>query len=169
MKPTLSNFNPISGKAPAFKIQPKIPGGRLGVAITLIVSGLMLVDYFMETIFIPAQILEVDSPSNRILTDKAAFLAEYNKLSNDIMEVGDVIVLEVSPLSKTVVAYQPQDSLYVYDPRDSIFDFWFIAAGAFLISAFLLIRWNHTNYRFELLMVNLILLSILGLLFFVSR
>jgi hypothetical protein len=169
MKPTLSNFNPISGKAPAFKIQPKIPGGRLGVAITLIVSGLMLVDYFMETIFIPAQILEVDSPSNRILTDKAAFLAEYNILSNDIMEVGDVIVLEVSPLSKTVVAYQPQDSLYVYDPRDSIFDFWFLALGVCLVSIYLLITWNTTKYRFELLMTNLIMLAVLGLLYFVSH
>lgn len=129
----------------------------------------MLVDYFMETIFIPAQILEVDSPSNRILTDKAAFLAEYNILSNDIMEVGDVIVLEVSPLSKTVVAYQPQDSLYVYDPRDSIFDFWFLALGVCLVSIYLLITWNTTKYRFELLMTNLIMLAVLGLLYFVSH
>jgi hypothetical protein len=168
MKPTLSKFNPISGKAPVFKIQPKIPGGRLGVVVTLLVAGLMLVDYFLETKFVPAQVLEVDAPSNRILTDQAAFLAEYTKLSNDLIEVGDVIVLEVSRISKTVVAYQPQGSLFVYNPRDSVFDFWFVAAGAFLISAYLLIRWNKTNYRFELLMVNLILLSILGLLFFVS-
>jgi hypothetical protein len=168
MKPTISKFSPLSSKAPALKIQPRIPGGRIGVVVTLIVAGLMLVDYFLETKFIPAQVLEVDAPSNRILTDKAAFLAEYTKLSNDLMEVGDVIVLELSPISNTVVAYQPQDSLYVYNPRDSIFDYWFVAAGAFLISIYLLIRWNSTQYRFELLMVNLILLSILGLLYFVS-
>lgn len=169
MKPALSKFAPFSGKTTATKIQPKIPGGRFGVMVTLLVSTLMLVDYYMETIFIPAQILEVDSPSNRILTDKAAFLAEYNHLTNDIMEEGDVIVLEVSPLSKTVVAYQPQDSLYVYNPRDSIFDFWFLALGTCIVSLYLLLSWNFTKYRFELLMLNLIMLAVLGLMYFVSH
>jgi len=82
---------------------------------------------------------------------------------------GDVIVLEMSRISNTVVAYQPQGSLFVYVPRQSIFDFWYLALGVCAISIFLLIRWNKTEYRFELLMVNLIMLVVLGLLYFVTR
>lgn len=169
MNPTVSKYTPFSEKPPAVKIQPKIPGGRLGVLVTLLVAGLMLVDYFLDTKFVAAQILEVDSSSNHILTDKGAFLAEYTKLTNDLMEVGDVIVLEVSPLLKTVVAYQPQDSLFVYNPRDSIFDYWYMTLAISIISIYLLIAWEKTKYRFELLMLNLIMLAVLGLLYFVSH
>jgi len=168
MLSTIKNFNnPNENKA--IRIQPKMPGGRLGVIITLLAGVLLMLDYTLETTFAAAKVLDIDRESNRINTEMGAFLAEFNSTLGPRLAEGDVIVLELSKISNTVVAYQPQDSLFVYVPRQSIFDFWYLALGVCIISIYLLVRWNQTEYRFELLMANLIMLVVLGLLYFVTR
>jgi hypothetical protein len=168
----------MTSKLAAFKSkQPKstvipaveLPGGRWAILIPLLISSLLLLDYTMETTFAAAKIISMDTASSQINTEKGSFLAEFPGSLSPHMVEGDVIILELSRITNTVVAYKPQDSIYVFEPRESVFDYWYIAAISGMISLFLLIRWEKTNYRFELLMLNLIMLTILGVTYLISH
>jgi len=141
----------------------------VAVGITFLVGLLLLVDQHLETTFEAAEVIGVDRTSGQIITDKGKFLTDIDLATSEPLDRGDLVVMERSPLTNTVVAYREVDALLVESPREIIFSWWPIPLIMTLISIFLIIRWNHTSYRAELLILNLILLVIISLLYFISH
>lgn len=142
---------------------------RSSVIITFLVGALLLLDQQLETQFVAAPIDHVDKSSNRVVTEKGSFLAEFSSAGASDMITGKLLVMEVSPITNTVVAYKHYDALLVDQPRENIFTYWPITLAMTLLSLFLIIRWIHIQSHFELMVVNLILLVVISILYFVSH
>jgi len=142
---------------------------RIAIIITFLVGALFLIDQQLETTFVAAQIEDLVEESNGIRTEKGSFLAEFPPLDGPRLVVGELVVMEVSPITNTVVAYKKHDALLVETPRENIFSYWPITLAMTLLSGFLIIRWNHIQSHFELLVINLILLAVISVLYFVSH
>lgn len=142
---------------------------RLSVIITFAVGALLLIDQQLETTFVAAPVIAVDGESHQIVTEKGSFLAAYPDNIGPSLSQGDLVVMEVSPLTKTVVAYKKYNALLVDLPRESVFSYWPITALMSLLSLFLIIRWTKIERHFELLVLNLILLVIVTILYLVSH
>lgn len=141
----------------------------IAVGVTFLVGLLLLVDQQLETNFEAAEVVDIDRSSGQVITDKGKFLTDIHLKTSKPLERGDLVVMERSPLTKTVVAYKEVDALLVESPREIIFSWWPLPLIMTLTSVFLILRWNHTIYRAELLTVNLILLVIISLLYFISH
>lgn len=142
---------------------------RSSVIITFLVGALLLVDQQLETQFVAAPIDHIDKSSNRVATEKGSFLAEFSTAGASAMVSGKLLVMEVSPITNTVVAYKHYDALLVDQPRETIFTYWPITLVMTLLSLFLIIRWVQIQSHFELMVVNLILLVVISILYFVSH
>lgn len=142
---------------------------RSGVILTFLVGCLLLVDQQLETVFDAAEILEIDVSSYQVTTAKASFLATYPNQTLQVLEIGMLLEMEYSPITKTVVAYRPFETTIVESPRETIFTYWPITALMTVVSIFLLTQWNSMHKRIELLMLNLILLVIVSVLYFISH
>ncbi len=167
--PSRMNQPPIvpSGKTTKSPLTPFT--SRLAIIITFAVGTLLLIDQHLETIFDAASISEIDRSSRQVDTELGSFLAEFQHKGAPALVKGELLVLELSPITKTVVAYKPYEDLLVYEPRENIFSYWPITLAMTLLSLFLIIKWNHLQRQFELLMLNLILLVITTLLYFISH
>lgn len=142
---------------------------RSSVIITFLVGALLLLDQQLETKFLAAPIDHVDKSTNRVVTEKGSFLAEFSSVSTTTLTSGKLLVMEVSPITNTVVAYKHYDALLVDQPRETIFTYWPITLAMTLLSLFLIIRWVQIKSHFELMLVNLILLVVVSILYFVSH
>lgn len=142
---------------------------RISVIITFLVGAMLLVDQQLESQFVAAPIDHIDKSSNRVTTAKGSFLAEFRSFGGPELEAGELLVMEVSPITNTVVAYKQYDALLVEPPRENVFTYWPVIAAMTLLSLFLIIRWNHIQSHFELMVVNLILLVITSIMYFVSH
>lgn len=142
---------------------------RIAVIITFLVGAMLLIDQQLKTEITASPIKEIDKTSHRVITEKATFLADFDHLGGPGMRAGELLVLELSPVTSTVVAYKQYEALLVHEPRENIFSYWPITTAMTLLSLFLIIRWNHLNSHFELLLVNLILLVIVTILYLISH
>jgi len=158
---------PFGKKTPGSPLTPKT--SRLAVIITFCVGALLLIDQQLETVFDASPIVEIDLASRQVKTEAGSFLAEHQHNGGPSIHKGELLVLELSPVTKTVVAYKPYEDLLVHEPRESIFSYWVITLAMTLLSLFLIIRWNHMNSHFELLVLNLILLVIITILYLISH
>ncbi len=168
---------------PTSHISPNLPGKSesvdgpdfssrrwlVAVGVTFLVGLLLLVDQQLETNFDAAEVIGIDRTSGQVITGKGKFLTDIQLTTSKPLNRGDLVVMERSPLTNTVVAYREVDALLVESPRENIFSWWPLPLVMTLISVFLIFRWNHTNYRVELLTSNLILLVIISLLYFISH
>ncbi len=161
---------------PRVHFRKKTPGSpltpltsRLAVIITFCVGAVLLIDQQLETVFDASPIIEIDRASRQVTTEAGTFLAEHQHKGGPSMHKGELLVLEMSPITKTVVAYKPYEDLLVHEPRENIFSYWVITLAMALLSLFLIIRWNHMNHHFELLVLNLILLVIITILYLISH
>lgn len=142
---------------------------RIGVVITALVGLILLIDQQLETVFDAAEITEIDKSTYRITTTLGTFLGEYPNDVSVVLQRGDLLEMEFSPITKTVVAYRPFETIMVESPRETIFSYWPITLIMTLVSLFLLFKWKTIHLKIELLMLNLILLVIVSILYFVSH
>lgn len=156
-----------TGKASKSPLTPFT--ARTAVIITFLVGAMLLIDQQLKTEITASPVEHIDKSSRRVVTEKAAFLADFNHVDGTILSEGELLVLELSPITQTVVAYKQFEALLVNQPRENIFSYWPITTAMTLLSFFLLIRWNHLNGHFELLLVNLILLVIITILYLISH
>lgn len=166
-----SHITPNLGGKPEAHDGPDFssPKWLLAVGVTLLVGVLLLVDQQLETRFEAAEVIAIDRTSGQVITDKGKFLTDIHLTTSKPLDRGDLVVMERSPLTKTVVAYKEVDALLVEAPRENIFSYWPVPLIMTLVSIFLILRWNHTNHRMELLILNLILLVIISVLYFISH
>jgi hypothetical protein len=160
----------VSGSSPN-ETKPPVSSNawRIAVVITFLVSALLLIDQQLETVFDAAEIVSLDAQTYRVKTSKASFLAAFPASGAPELQRGELVVMELSPLTNTVVAYKQYEALLVESPRENIFTYWPITLLMALTSAFLITRWKNIGHHIELLMLNLILLVIVSILYFVSH
>lgn len=137
--------------------------------LTFLVGAVLLIDQQLETYFDAAPINSIDLESRKVSTDMGAFLAEFTSKGGPALVESELIVMEFSPITKTVVAYKPYTALLVDQPRECIFSYWPLILLMTVVSFVLVTAWNIISYRYELLTLNIILIFIILLLFIVTR
>lgn len=142
---------------------------RFAALLTLLAGLLLLVDQQLETKFIASPVVHIDESSMQITTESVSFLPDFKNVTHPNMQEGHLLILEVSPITKTVVAYKEADELLVQIPREIIFNYWPLTLAMTLLSLFLLIRWNHLKSHTELLVLNLVLMLIVSILYVISH
>lgn len=139
---------------------PTVPT-LLAVFITGVVGLILLVDQQLKPQLTETHIVAFDKSTRQVKTEHTTFLAP------NYVDVGEQLTLQVSPITKTVVAYKLSHRKIVEFPRENIFAYWPITAIMTSLSFVLLLFWNRLRYRTELLVINLITVVVV-LLFYIS-
>ncbi len=155
-----------AGDEPPIKLSQRT---RWLVLISFLAGALLLVDQQLETEFVAAPIEDIDLSSRRVSTAKGGFLAEFEHLGGPKLETGELVVMERSRITRTVVAYRSYEALLVERPRENIFTYWPLTLALVITSLILVVGWNRIGIRIELLAVNLILLIVVSVFYFISR